>query len=61
MKVVPALWSKRGLHRGSGAEPTVVRFAPQSVKEKKADTMKTYLLKTSSSVESKARRAEPGA
>ena len=55
-KVVPALWSKRGLHRGSGAEPQVVGLAPQTTQEKKADTMKTYLLKASPAVEPKARR-----
>jgi hypothetical protein len=53
-KEVPALRSKRGLHRASGAEPQLVGLAPQTMKEKKADTMKTYLLKTSATVEPKA-------
>ena len=53
-KEVPALRSKRGLHRASGAEPPWVGLAPQTMKEKKADTMKTYLLKTSPTVEPKA-------
>jgi len=55
-KVVPALWRKRGLLRGSGAEPQLVGLAPQTMKEKKADTMKTHLLKITAAVESKARR-----
>jgi len=54
-KLVPALRSTRGLHRGSGAEPPVVGLAPQTKKEKKADTMKTYLRKTSPAVEPKAK------
>jgi hypothetical protein len=45
---------KRGLHRASGAEPQVVGLAPQTMKEKKADTMKTYLLKNTTAVEPKA-------
>jgi hypothetical protein len=53
-KGVPALRSKRGLHRGSGAEPLWVGLAPQNTQEKKADTMKTYLLKISIAVEAKA-------
>jgi hypothetical protein len=55
-KVAPALRSKRGLHRASGAEPAWMGLAPQTMKEKKADTMKTYLLKTSRAVEPKAGR-----
>ena len=54
-KLVPALRSKRGLRRSNGAEPQVVGLAPQtSNEERKADTMKTYLLKASASVEPKA-------
>ena len=54
IKVVPALRSKRGLHLVNGAEPQVVGLAPQTTRERKADTMKTYLLKTTPAVESKA-------
>ena len=50
-KVVPALWSKHGLRRGNGAEPQVVGLAPQSSNERKADTMKTYLLRGPKPVE----------
>jgi len=53
-KEVPALRSKRGLHRVSGAEPQLVGLAPQTMKEKKADTMKTYPLKNTPAVEPKA-------
>ena len=56
-KAVPALRSKRGLRPARRvAEPQVVGVAPQTTKEKKADTMKTYLLKTSPAVEPKAGR-----
>src|SRR6185436_3911930 len=56
-KVVPALRSKRGLRRGCGAEPPGCE--PQCEQqfrqhERKADTMKTYLLKNASVVEPKA-------
>jgi hypothetical protein len=57
VKVVPALRSKRGLRPVRRvAEPQVVGLAPQATKEKKADTMKTYLLKKPATVEPKARR-----
>jgi hypothetical protein len=54
VKKLPALRGKRGLHRVSGAEPQVVGLALQTMKEKKADTMKTYLLKNTNAVEPKA-------
>ena len=51
-KVVPALRSKRGLRRASAAEPQVVGITPQtSGNQKKADTMKTYILRTPKTVE----------
>jgi transposase len=52
VEVVPALRSKRGLRRGCGAEPQ----ASESINsmERKADTMKTYLLKNAVTVEPKA-------
>jgi len=54
--VVPALQSKRGLRPVRRVdEPQVVGLSPQATKEKKADTMKTYLLKTSPAVEPKAK------
>jgi hypothetical protein len=58
MKVegVRALRSKRGLHRASGAGPQVLGLAPQTTKERNADTMKTYLLKNTATVEPKAGR-----
>ena len=40
-----ALRSKRGLHRVNGAEPQVVGLAPQTTDERKADTMKPYILR----------------
>jgi len=56
VKVVPAL-RERGLRRECGAEPQGCE--PQSEQqfkqhERKADTMKTYLLKTPATVEPKA-------
>ena len=59
-KEVPALRSKRGLHRGSGAEPQVVGLAPRTTQEKKADTMKTYLLKKPTTVEPEGGQRGPG-
>jgi hypothetical protein len=40
---VSALRVKRGLHRVNGAEPQVVGLTPQTTKERKTDTMKTYI------------------
>jgi transposase len=51
VKLVPAL-RKRGLHREGGAEPQVSEWINSN--ERKADTMKTYLLKIPASVEPKA-------
>ena len=54
-KVVPAL-RERGLRRVCGAEPQ--RCEPQfKPAQRKADTMKTYLLKNTPAVESKAAAA----
>ncbi len=52
-KRVPALRSKRGLRRVSGAEPQVVGLTPQTTvkRKRKADTMKTYILRTPKTVE----------
>ena len=50
-KAVPALRSKRGLRRVSGAEPQVVGLTPQTTKKRKADTMKTYILRDPKAVE----------
>jgi hypothetical protein len=49
---VSALRSKRGLHRVSGAEPQVVGLTPQTTNERRANTMKTYLLRAPKTVES---------
>ena len=50
-KAVPALRSKRGLRRGSGAEPQVVGLTPQTTVQRKASTMKTYILRDPKTVE----------
>ena len=59
---VSALRSKRGLRRVSGAEPQVVGLAPQTtMNDRKANTMKTYILRDPNTVEpQKAQRNEPG-
>jgi len=43
-KTVSALRSERGLHRVNGAEPQVVGLASVTTAERKADTIKTYIL-----------------
>src|ERR1017187_6193546 len=48
---VSALRSKRGLHRVNGAEPQVVGRTPQTTDNRKANTMKTYILRPSTPVE----------
>src|ERR1019366_5221214 len=51
-KQVSALRSKRGLHRMNGAEPQVVGLTPQTTMKRKANTMKTYILRQPKTVES---------
>ena len=46
-----ALRRKRGLRRVSGAEPQVVGLAPQTTNERRANTMKTYILRDPRAVE----------
>jgi hypothetical protein len=53
VKMVSAL-RKRGLRREGGAEPQMSEWINPN--KRKADTMKTYLLKIPASVEPKARR-----
>src|ERR1019366_6871998 len=48
---VSALRRKRGLHRVNGAEPQVVGLTPQTTDNRKANTMKTYILRPSPPVE----------
>src|ERR1035437_4675075 len=49
---VSALRSKRGLHpAGRGAEPQVVGLTPQTTMKRKANTMKTYILRSTKTVE----------
>jgi hypothetical protein len=48
---VSALRSKRRLYRVNGAEPQVVGLRPQTTKEMKIDTMKTYILREAKPVE----------
>src|SRR4051812_37445767 len=48
---VSAFRVKRGLRRGSGAEAQVVGLPPQTTDERKADTMKTYILRRTEPVE----------
>ena len=51
-KQVSALRSERGLRRVSGAEPQVVGLAPQTtMMTERANTMKTYILRDSKTVE----------
>src|ERR1039457_6938069 len=52
VKQVSALRSKRGLHRVNGAEPPVVGLTPQTTMKRKANTMKTYILRSTKTVES---------
>ena len=59
-----ALRSKRGLRRVNGAEPQVVGLTPQTTNERRANTMKTYLLRDPKTVEPQTprrarRRPEP--
>src|ERR1039458_4002026 len=60
---VSALRSKRGLHRVNGAEPQVVGLTPQTTDLRKTDTMKTYILRSTNTVEPQklARAARPQA
>ena len=58
-KAVSALRSKRGLRRVSGAEPQVVGLAPQTTTERRANTMKTYLLRDPQTVERQKRPLTP--
>ena len=51
VKLVPALRSKRGLRRVSGAEPQVVGLTPQTTEQRKADTIKIYILRDPKAVE----------
>jgi transposase len=51
VKAVSALRGKRGLRRVSGAEPQDVGLAPQTTKNRKANTMKPYILRTEKPVE----------
>src|SRR6266568_91102 len=48
---VSALRVKRGLHRVNGAEPPVVGLTPQTTMKRKANTMKTYILRAPQPVE----------
>jgi len=50
-KAVSALRRKRGLRRVSGAEPQVVGLTPQTTQKRRANTMKTYLLRAPKTVE----------
>src|ERR1035437_5370394 len=50
-KRVSALRSRGGLHRVNGAEPQVVGLTPQTTDNRKANTMKTYILRPSPPVE----------
>src|ERR1017187_861019 len=56
---VSALRSKRGLHRVNGAEPQVVGHAPQTTNDRKADTMKTYILRNPKTVEPQKSHRSP--
>src|SRR6187401_1985396 len=56
-KAVSALRSKRGLRRVCGAEPQVVGLTPQTTPERRANTMKTYLLRHANPVEPQRRSA----
>ena len=51
VKQVPALRRKRGLRRVSGAEPQVVGLTPQTTAQRRADTMRTYILRDPKAVE----------
>jgi len=52
VKAVSALRSERGLRRVNGAEPQVVGLTPQTTMKRKANTMKTYILRQPETVES---------
>ena len=50
----------RGLRRVSGAEPQVVGLAPQTTKnDRRANTMKTYILRDPKAVEPQNRKPKP--
>jgi hypothetical protein len=50
-EVVFVLRSKREFCRVNGAEPLVVGLNPQTAQKRRANTMKTYLLRTAKTVE----------
>ena len=54
-----ALWDERGLRRVNGAEPQVVGLTPQTTNERRANTMKTYLLRDPQAVEPQTPRRAP--
>ena len=58
-EAVSALREERGLRRVSGAEPQVVGLAPQTTAERRANTMKTYLLRDPQTVEPQKRPLTP--
>ena len=61
-KAVSVLRSKRGLRPVMRvAEPQVVGLTPQTTNERSTDTMKTYLLRESQTVESQSHRRQPRA
>jgi hypothetical protein len=51
VKAVSALRDKRGLRRASGAGPQVVGLTPQTTQKRKANTMKTFILRQPKPVE----------
>src|SRR5512138_2129998 len=60
VKAVSALRSKRGLRPVVRvAEPQVVGLTPQTTNERRANTMKTYLLRESQTVEPQKARRTP--
>ena len=58
-KAVPALRCKRGLRPVREGEPQVVGLTPQTAVKRKADTMKTYILRTQEPVEPQRAAAPP--
>ena len=51
---------EHGLRRVSGAEPQVVGLAPQTtMNDRKANTMKTYILRDPKAVEPQKRQRNP--
>ena len=55
-----ALRDERGLRRVSGAEPQVVGLAPQTtMNDRKANTMKTYILRDPNTVEPQKQQPKP--